>query len=134
MKKNGSKRSSHSPSLQIRFPLLHFFCSNACLNFPSNEFSLFIVVLVDLYHELDLGTIQRLTVRSEKQLKHRLQKWDINKNIPTEDMKTMVSLKRKRQALGKTVNIKYKGHDADQEKLDRADKRFKSPLGSPIGR
>ncbi len=46
-------------------------------------------------------------------------------------MTTMLALKRKRQALGKDIRFQYKGHDVEQERLERAYKRQKRQLASP---
>jgi hypothetical protein len=70
-------------------------------------------------------------ILSETQLKHRFEKWDVKKNIPDEDMTTMLALKRKRQAIGKDIRFQYKGHIVEQERMERADKRQKRDLKSP---
>ena len=46
-------------------------------------------------------------------------------------MKTMLALKRKRQALGKDIRFQYKGHDVEQERLERAYKRQRRELATP---
>lgn len=43
----------------------------------------------------------------------------------------MLSLKRKRQRAGKDARFQYKGHDVEQERMERAWKRQKGPLLSP---
>ena len=50
------------------------------------------------------------------------------KNINDDDMTTMLALKRKRQTLGKDIRFQYKGHDVEQERLERA---YKRQIGSP---
>lgn len=46
----------------------------------------------------------------------------------------MVAILRKRKAVGKAVKIQYKGRDIDLDKLERANKRFKGDLGSPLSK
>ena len=72
-----------------------------------------------------------LRASREVQLKHRFKKWDVKKNIPDDDLKIMLSLKRKRQSAGKDARFQYKGHDVEQERMERAWKRQRGPLLSP---
>ena len=67
----------------------------------------------------------------EVQLKNRFKKWDVKKYIPDDDLRVMLSLKRKRQRLGKDARFQYKGHDVEQERMERAWKRQRGPLQSP---
>ena len=67
----------------------------------------------------------------EVQLKNRFKKWDVKKYIPDDDLRVMLSLKRKRQSLGKDARFQYKGHDVEQERMERAWKRQRGPLQSP---
>ena len=79
-------------------------------------------------------TSDRLTVRSDKQLKHRLHKWGVKKYIPSTDMDIMHAIKRKRQAEGKDIRFQFHGHEVEQERIERAYKRRKGPLSSPRGK
>jgi hypothetical protein len=68
---------------------------------------------------------------SEVQLKRRFEKWRIKKYIPEPDLKIMLSMKRKRQEIGKDARFQWRGHDVEQERIERASKRIKGPLVSP---
>lgn len=46
----------------------------------------------------------------------------------------MVAIMRKRRAMGRAIRIQYKGHDVEPERLERASKRFKGPLDSPVSK
>ena len=46
-------------------------------------------------------------------------------------MKAMLALKRQRQARGKDTRFQYKGHDVEQERLERAEKRRRREMASP---
>lgn len=48
-------------------------------------------------------------------------------------MNIMLSLRRKSHVEGKEVRFQYKGVDIEQQRIERADKRQKGPLLSPIG-
>lgn len=72
-----------------------------------------------------------LTAISEVQLKNRFKKWDVKKYIPDNDLKIMLALKRKRQSDGKDARFQYKGHNVEQERMERAWKRQRGPLLSP---
>lgn len=74
---------------------------------------------------------QKLRASREVQLKNRFKKWDVKKYIPDDDLKIMLSLKRKRQSAGKDARFQYKGHDVEQERMERAWKRQRGPLPSP---
>ena len=67
----------------------------------------------------------------EKQLKHRFEKWDVKRNIDDADMTSMLALRRKFLASGKDIRFQYKGHNVEEEKLERAGKRRRRELASP---
>ncbi|MCJ1434039.1 hypothetical protein MMC27_003405 [Xylographa pallens] len=69
---------------------------------------------------------------TEKQLKHRLQKWGIKKYLDAEDRQTLLSLKRKRGNVDKDPVLEYRGHVIDSERLKRIYKRSKGPIASPL--
>ena len=71
---------------------------------------------------------------SEKQLKHRLEKWSTIKKIRDEDMRIIVAIKRKRNEEGKTTALTYYGHIVDEKKVQRACKRFKSSDSLPTSK
>ena len=58
-------------------------------------------------------------------------KWEMNKNFSAADTKAMLSLKRKREAEGKSITLLYKDREVDLEKLEREHKRHKGSLDSP---
>ena len=68
---------------------------------------------------------------SEVQLKRRFEKWHVKKYIPEQDLRVMLSMKRKRQEIGKDARFQWRGHDVEQERVERASKRVKGPLMSP---
>ncbi|MCJ1284711.1 hypothetical protein MMC26_004047 [Xylographa opegraphella] len=68
---------------------------------------------------------------TEKQLKHRLQKWNIKKYLGTEDRKTLVSLKRKWHDKNKEPVLEYRGHILESARLERLYKRSKGDMLSP---
>lgn len=72
-----------------------------------------------------------LTDDSDTQLKHRFGKWNVNKNIPDNDMAVMLYFWREGRAMGKNIRFQYKGHDIEQERIERAYKRRKISLSSP---
>ena len=43
----------------------------------------------------------------------------------------MLSMKRKRQAIGDDARFEWRGHNIEQERIERASKRMKGPLSSP---
>lgn len=67
-------------------------------------------------------------MKSEKQLKHILQKWGAKKKVASSDMQNMLSVKRQREEDGKTTDFVYHGHPVDGAKLGRAEKRLKNPI------
>ena len=85
-----------------------------------------------LQSDHNLETCQRvLTANSEIQLKRRFEKWCVKKNMPRNDSKIMVSLKRKHQDIGENARFQWRGHGVEQERIERASKRTKGPLASP---
>lgn len=78
-----------------------------------------------------MQTGKKLRPSREVQLKYRLKKWGVKKYIPDDDLRIMLSVKRKRQRLGKDTRFQYKGHDVEQERMERASKRPRGPLQSP---
>ncbi|ERF71275.1 hypothetical protein EPUS_05327 [Endocarpon pusillum Z07020] len=68
---------------------------------------------------------------TEVQLKRRFEKWGVKKYIPENDLKTMIYIKRKRQENGEDSRFQWRGHDVEQERIERASKRIKGPLNSP---
>lgn len=106
---------------------------------PNEEWEIWKEKLVKLFVEDDVPrkeivakmAEQHQFIITEVQLKNRLKKWGVNKNIPQNDMSIMLSLKRKRQSVGKDALFQYKGHDVEQERIERACKRQRGPLLSP---
>ena len=80
---------------------------------------------------MDVQSAKILKPSRDVQLKNRFKKWDVKKYIPDDDLKIMLSLKRKRLDVGKDARFQYKGHDVEQERMERAWKRQKGPLLSP---
>ena len=74
---------------------------------------------------------KRLIANSEVQLKDRFKKWHVKKYIPENDLKIMLSIKRKRQAIGDDAHFQWRGRNIEQERIERASKRIKGPLLSP---
>ena len=72
-----------------------------------------------------------LTLDSETQLKRRFQLWGVKKYIPHQDMTVILWLKMQHDAAGEQVRIWYKGHEVDQDRIERALKRRKGPLNRP---
>ena len=72
-----------------------------------------------------------MRINSVKQLKHRLELWNIRKYIPNSDLKIMVALMRKRLEEGKETKLQYRGVDIEKERLDRASRRIKDEVTSP---
>ncbi|MCJ1405080.1 hypothetical protein MMC11_008306, partial [Xylographa trunciseda] len=69
---------------------------------------------------------------TEKQLKHRLQKWRVKKYLGVEDRETLVSLKRKWHNRNKDPVLEYRGHVIDAARLKRVYKRSKGLIASPL--
>ncbi|KAF6239042.1 hypothetical protein HO173_002914 [Letharia columbiana] len=106
---------------------------------PDGEWEIWREKLVNLFLEDDVPRKEIVAIMAEKhhfiitevQLKNRFKKWDVKKYIPDDDLRVMLSLKRKRQSLGKDARFQYKGHDVEQERMERAWKRQRGPLQSP---
>lgn len=53
-------------------------------------------------------------------LEHGFQKWGVSIGTSRD---TMLSLKRKRQSVGKDAGFQYRGRDVERERIERAWKR-----------
>ena len=80
---------------------------------------------------LDLQRRKILRTSRKVQRKNRFTKWHVQKYISDDDLRIMLSLIRKRQLAGKDCRFNYKGHDVEQERIERAWKRQRWPLLSP---
>ncbi|MCJ1456035.1 hypothetical protein MMC28_006392 [Mycoblastus sanguinarius] len=106
---------------------------------PDEEWEVWREKLVKLFLEGDVPRKKIVAIMAEKhhfvitevQLKNRFKKWDVKKYIPDDDLRIMLSLKRNRQIFGKDARFQYKGHDVEQERIERAWKRQRRPLRSP---
>lgn len=76
----------------------------------------------------------RLTSESEKQLKHRFQKWGVRKYIRDRDMAIMLSFHEQYRQAGYQVKFHYRGHEVEQERINRASRRRKRVLPPTTGR
>ncbi|KAL9103885.1 MAG: hypothetical protein Q9163_001122 [Psora crenata] len=80
---------------------------------------------------VDIMVNEHSFVVTEVQLKRRFEKWGVKKYIPQDDLKIMLSMRRKRQRIGEDVRFQWRGRNVEQERIERASKRIKGPLMSP---
>lgn len=69
-----------------------------------------------------------LTMKSEKQLKHRFHKWQVKKYISSQDMMKMLAFRNRHRGGSAQIKFHYRGHEVENERLERASKRQKRAL------
>lgn len=68
-----------------------------------------------------------LTFRSEAQYKKRLRIWRMEKNISKRKMAAIIQVADRRKAQGKDTIFAWHGLVLDEDKIERARKRFGNP-------
>jgi len=97
------------------------------MDFPSRRYKFIKSLWARLGDSVNLEE-STLTLKSEKQLKHILQKWGAKKKVDCSDMQDMISVKRRREEDGKTTDFMYHECPVDAAKLERAEKRRKTMI------